>query len=88
MDAEVIWRHVHISDGHERAAHVDADGRALVRMIIVVVANFADIRGGTSTRLQILHALHVFARVWRLLLVLGLMARVGFAATRSRELTL
>lgn len=89
VDTEVIWRHVHISDCHERAAHIDTDGRALVRMIIVVIiAHFADVRGSTSARWQILHALYVFARVRGLLLVLGLMARVGFAATRSSELAL
>ena len=88
MDAEVVGRHIHVANGHQRAAHVDADRRTLVRVVIVVVANLAYVGRCASSRLKILHALHVFRRVRGLLLMLRLVTRISFAAACSRQFAL
>lgn len=43
MDAKAVRGHVHVADGHEGTAHIDPNGRALIRVIVIVVAHVADI---------------------------------------------
>lgn len=90
VDAEVAGGHVHVSHGHEGAAHVDADRGRFVCVVVVVVAvaHFADVCRGASAWLQILNALNIFTWIRRLLFMLRLMACICFIATRSRQFAL
>lgn len=88
MDAEVVRRHVHVSNCHQRAAHVNANRRALVRVIVIVIAHVADVRRRASRRLKILNTLHIFARVGSLLLLLALVRQICFIAARRRQFAL
>jgi len=88
VDAKVVRGHIHVSDRHQRTAHVNSYRRALVRVIVVVVAHVADVCRRAGRRLKILNTLHICARIGSLLLRLALVSQIRFIAARGREFAL
>lgn len=88
MDAEIAWGHVHVSHGHQGATHVDPHRRTLVRMVVIVVARVANVCRSACGSLEVLDALHVFAGIGSLLLLLALVGQIGFVPTCSGQFAL
>lgn len=81
VNVEVVGCHVHVADRNQRGTHINANSTALVSMVIlVVVANVADVGWSSSSCLQILHALAKLGWIWCLLLRLSLVGQIRFIA--------
>jgi hypothetical protein len=89
MNVEVIRRHIHVTHGNQRRAHINTNGAALIRVIVfVIVAHVADISRRSSCSLQVLYTLAELARIRRLLLWLSLVRQVRFVVIGRCQLTL
>lgn len=87
VDTKIIRCHVHVSNSHERAAHV-YHGRALICMIVVIIAHITNVGRCSCARLKILHTLDILARIRCLLFLLALVRQIRLIPTRCSQFAL